>query len=418
VNDPEEGEQQLRILVVSNFYPPYHIGGYELGCRDAVEALKTRGHEVKVLTSTYGLGQSETDGQVYRWLQTHIDRDYSTAELSRKELQNGDAFKRIVEALRPEVISVWNLWQISSSFVLTAQQMGLPVCYYVFDHWFSGWGKYGNWFGWWDYIPSHPMKLLSKQLLDLLLSTIRVRTQTEVPDFRHAQFASQFLKQKALQAGKPVTQAKVIHWGVDIEHFPYRNSSESSMKRLLYVGQLVRHKGVHTAVEALKLLVEKYGYQAVEFTIVGGTIIPDYETDLKKLVRSFGLEKEIHLTGPLPRERLPSIYQEHDVMIVPSIWDEPFGITILEAMSSGLAVVGTATGGSAEILQHGFNGLVFPKKDAQTCAAQILRLLENRDLFERVRLNGRQTVEQKFRIERTMDMVEQALQEAVSSNYR
>lgn len=406
----------MRILVVSNVYPPYYIGGYELGCRDAVEALKTRGHEVKVLTSSYGLGQAESDGEVYRCLRTGLGRDTrSPVKLLLTELYNRSAFKRMAMIFRPEIVYIWNLWQISLSLVFMAQGMGFPVCYYIFDHWLSQWEKNDIWFGSWSHVPHNPVKRLIKQFLSLLINCVGVRTHAEAPDFWHVQFASQFLKQDALQAGKPVAQAKVIHWGVDIEQFPCRNPSWTSVKRLLYVGQLVYHKGVHTAIETLKLLEEKYGYQTVEFTIVGGTIIPEYEAHLRKLVRSLGLGKKIRFTGFLPRENLPSIYREHDILIVPSIWDEPFGITILEAMSSGLAVVGTATGGSAEILQHEVNGLVFPKEDAQACAAQIVRLLENRDLFERIRLNGRQTVEQKFRIERTMDMIEQALQEAVSA---
>src|SRR5215211_6131335 len=58
----------LRVVVVTNYYPPYFIGGYELGCRDVVEALKSRGHQVRVLTSTYQVDQPQTDGEVYRWL--------------------------------------------------------------------------------------------------------------------------------------------------------------------------------------------------------------------------------------------------------------------------------------------------------------------------------------------------------------
>ena len=64
----------MRILIVSNLYPPHHIGGYELGCRDVVEGLKARGHEVKVLTSTYGVGKRKCDGDVHRWLETDLLR--------------------------------------------------------------------------------------------------------------------------------------------------------------------------------------------------------------------------------------------------------------------------------------------------------------------------------------------------------
>ena len=49
----------MKILVVSNLYPPQHVGGYELGCRDVVEKLRARGHDVRVLTSTFRNGQTE-----------------------------------------------------------------------------------------------------------------------------------------------------------------------------------------------------------------------------------------------------------------------------------------------------------------------------------------------------------------------
>ena len=60
----------MRILVISNFYPPHHIGGYELGCRDVVGELRARGHDVRVLTSTYGVTGREANEGIYRWLKT------------------------------------------------------------------------------------------------------------------------------------------------------------------------------------------------------------------------------------------------------------------------------------------------------------------------------------------------------------
>jgi len=50
----------MKILVVTNLYPPQHIGGYELGCRDVVEKLCARGHNVRVLTSNFHDGRTET----------------------------------------------------------------------------------------------------------------------------------------------------------------------------------------------------------------------------------------------------------------------------------------------------------------------------------------------------------------------
>ena len=72
-------------------------------------------------------------------------------------------------------------------------------------------------------------------------------------------------------------------------------------------------------------------------------------------------------------------------------------------MSSGLAVVGTNTGGTTEILRDEVNALIFPKEDAEACATQIKRLTGDAELFSKIRLNGRQTVESQFRLEGMVD---------------
>jgi glycosyltransferase involved in cell wall biosynthesis len=232
-------------------------------------------------------------------------------------------------------------------------------------------------------------------------------------DLRGAQFASRYLKRVALESGKSIGDAKVIHWGLDVSQYPDKPASRHPHK-LLYVGQIVEHKGVHTAVEALKILIEKYGRKATTLTIAGGSVIKPEETRVRNMVRDFGLENNVRLTGLLPREELPAVYQEHDIFLFPSVWDEPFGITLLESMASGLPVVGTGTGGSAEITQHEQNALLYPKGDAEACAAQVVRLMDDPTLFERMQQNGRRTVEEKFRFETTMDSIENALGEALS----
>jgi len=141
-------------------------------------------------------------------------------------------------------------------------------------------------------------------------------------------------------------------------------------------------------------------------TIVGG---PDYENRIQRLVSSLGLEDNVRFTGLVPRDQLPSVYGEHDILLFPSVWAEPFGLAVLETMSSGLAIVGTATGGSREILKNEDNALTFPKEDVSACAEQVIRLLQDRELLERLRGNGRRTVEDHFRLDQMIDKIDVAL---------
>ncbi len=397
----------MRILVLTNFYPPYYVGGYELGCRDVVEGLRARGHEVQVLTSTYKVNKPGSRHGVYRWLRSDFESNGNRSnffKLLRKELTNKLAFKYACRSFRPDVIYAWNVTHISVSNLLTAQQMGLPVYYFVSDHWLSRWED-DLWILNTRRNPRRLHRKLAWRVLRSLLSASGLCPKGSL-DLSHTQFVSRFLKQSALKAGKPAASSEVIHWGIDVDRFS-TNEADRDPSKLLYVGQITEHKGVRTAVEALKLVRESYGCDKATLTVVGG---PDYDGEIKRLVRSIGLEGSVRFTGLIPRERLPEIYREHGTLIFPSVWDEPFSITLLEAMSSGLAVVSTITGGSAELLADGVNSLTFPKQDAEACAMQVKRLIDDPQLFNRLRQNGRRAIQSSFRLDRMIDKIEDSLE--------
>jgi glycogen(starch) synthase len=402
----------MRILVVSNLYPPYFIGGYELGCRDIVEGLRARGHEVRVLTSTYGVNQPEIDSDVYRWLEWDGWNDYGT-RLARslrviaKEAKNRSALERVMRTYRPDVVYVWNLRGVSVSLVFLAQQLGLPVCYFVSDDWLSRWESDLAYSFWFDR-RRQSLAAFTKARLRPLFSLWNLVPSGSL-DLRRVQFASEYLRKITRLAGKPVEAGEVVHWCVDTQKFRFRKQSNSS-KRLLYAGAIVPHKGVDTAIKALGVLAQSHAHGWEKLTIMGSAKVrPDYGLELQRLVRSYGLGNRVCFGQGVSREQLLQIYQEHDILLFPSVWEEPFSITLLEAMSCGLAIVATATGGTPEILKHESNALVFPKNSAAACAGHIERLLDNDELFDRIRSNGRRTVELGFRLESMIDRVERLL---------
>lgn len=404
----------MRILVVSNLYPPHHLGGYEVGCQEAVRGLIARGHEVRVLTSDYGLRRAQADGEVYRWLKLNAHTPALAKRawnLLRQEIRNQRAFRRVVREFAPDVVYLWNQSDVSVSVALWAERWGLPTCFYVFDLWLSTWRKHG-WYALW---PPAPRRLALRQAIRALrfsLKVLRVLAPA-APNLEHVHFASHYLKGATLAAGEDVAEAKVIPWGIEIEKFPFKSKAGDGA-RLLCVGQIGPHKGIHTALEALKLLVKDQGQSEVKLTIVGGSILPDYVAELRRFVTSRDLEANVAFMNHVERKNLPEIYRAHDILLFPSVVEEGLGLGILEAMASGLAVVGTASGGSAEILVHEHTGLVFPKEDAQACASQVLRLLGDSNLFERLRRNGRSMVVEHFRLETTMDRIERSLRSLVA----
>jgi glycogen synthase len=413
----DDGIKRMKVLAISNFYPPHYVGGYELGCYDVLGGLKARGHQIRVLTSTYGVGHPQSDGEVYRWLRLlpllEQRRPAVLAKTVLKELEQRRLMTGLLRKWQPDLLYVWNLAGLSLSLPPLAQSLGVPVCYFISDHWLLDWDA-ARWHDFWS-ARSSP---LLEPLLRLLVFPVGRRLgfiPARPLDLRHVQFASSFLKRSAAAAGKPVLDAEVIHWGIRLDDFPFREVRRLP-SRLLFVGQMAPHKGVRTAIEATELLVHKHGCGSVRLTIVGGNNgQAQYVEEMKRLVDSFALWEHVEFTSLLPRRDLSGVYRNHDIFIFPSVWEEPFSIAVLEAMASGLAVVGTHTGGSPEVMNDEVNSLVFPKGDAQSCATRVLRLLGDANLCESLRRAGRRTVEEKFPLGRAIDRIEEALLAAQSA---
>lgn len=222
------------------------------------------------------------------------------------------------------------------------------------------------------------------------------------------------MQQATVGSGKTLLHSTVIHHGIDPTSFDCHVKRPHGARRLLFVGRLVPDKGVHTAIEAVRILRDEFGHDMSVLDIVGTSSDEEYLKCLQRMIQDSRLVGKVRFLGFVQRANLPTIYSEHDILIFPSIWDEPFSITLLEAMSSGLAVVGTTSGGSGEIMVDEENCLVFQQENADTCARQINRLMSDRGLYDRLCVNARRTIENSFTFEAMVDKVEQLLNTAVT----
>jgi glycosyltransferase involved in cell wall biosynthesis len=375
-----------RILALSNFYPPHHVGGYELGAADLLGQLAKRGHHVEVLTSTRGVERPESSGGVHRWLELEYARNHTStahrvAYLLKRELASRRAFERACELVRPELVYAFNLRFVSISMLFAAERRGLPVHYFVSDDWLAHWQE------------------------DLWYRVTRQRRQLELS---RAEFVSEYLKRAALAAGKRVEAARVIPWGIELERYLER-SDEPNRCRILFAGQLAPHKGLHTVIDAFALVRERLAERAPRLSLAGRFLDAQYEGKIRDAVARLGLTEHVDFLGVLPRERLARTFAQHDIFAFASVWEEPFSIVLLEAMASGLATVATATGGSPELLTDRENCLVFAKEDSRACADCMLELCTNAELFERLRRAGRERVRERHRLSAMVDAIERAL---------
>ena len=411
----------MRILTISSLYPPEYVGGYELACADIMGRLHSRGHEVHVLTSKRRrkpLDLPRDDA----W--THRAFDFAPLAASqaapilarlRCEWSNNRACRYWLAALRPDVISVWDFWGLLPSLLTTLRRAGVPLTYAISSHWVLEYTSVEHrWSAFWDVARSHgPKRVLKQTLMRITGSWIDHAMPFAPPqlDLRPAFFSSCALREQYAAAGWPCADAPVIHHGVDVTLFSPRGwrSSGSSTRRLLVAGRVVREKGIHVAIEALALLRRDDRGLAPTLDIVGPQIDPAYAESLRRSVAQYGLEHVVSFHSQVPRETMPEVYRSHDILVLPSVYEEPFALTVLEAMACGLPVVGTATGGSKEVLEHGETGLVFRADDPRSLAEEVGRLLANPNLARTLADNALHRVRQDFTIEQAAARVEQFL---------
>ncbi|MEP6669616.1 MAG: glycosyltransferase family 4 protein [Chthoniobacter sp.] len=387
----------MRLLVVSNLYPPHYIGGYELGCRDVVHALRQRGHDVRVLTSTFRYpGIADEEVGVDRLLQ------YVRGNERHDKIRECRLLKDAVEDHRAEIVYFWNQAGLCYWLPTAARLLGRRLAFFLSDGDFVSW-RIGAW------LSGSAAK--SAFVRALFGETFLVRGQ---PIVRHqtCHFASQFLSNCASRVGIAVNAetSLVAHWGIDPQLFVAVARPARSPRRLLYVGQLIPQKGIHTAIAALGLLCAEPACESLTLTIVGGGQDPDYENRLREMLTPLGLSDRIHFLGKVPRTDLPGIYAQHDVLVFPSEWEEPFAITPLEAMASGLVVVGTTTGGSGELFRNRETALTFAAGDAGDCARAIRELCDDPALAESIRHRAFVEVTTRYTLVAMVDAIETGLE--------
>ena len=108
-------------------------------------------------------------------------------------------------------------------------------------------------------------------------------------------------------------------------------------------------------------------------------------------------------------DEMPQIYRENDALLFTSEWAEPFALTPLEAMASGLPVIGTTTGGSREIFRHQDNSLTYNAGNAEELGARIMELAGNPSLRQRIAEIGQAEVRSTYSLPVIVDQIEKYL---------
>lgn len=419
----------MKIAVFSNLWPPVFIGGYEVGCGQIVEELKKRGHEILVIASHdyYGCwpptpllhrGHSREDrariqdaglclmGSLRDLIRSHkllFIRQAIRTWWARR------GYRAALRRFRPDVLLVCNplgvLAPVIDDFVAHSRETGAPVWAYVSEYWVGYWPA------------AHPLASLVGQLLYSPRRMVRLAARvawrllpmvgampSPLPMIDRYLYCSEFIRSLSLPNALGIAHHQVVHWGIpnldSAPRLPSTHFDGDEPLTILYAGQIIEQKGLLVLIRALARCTNPHSL------VVIGDAETAYGQRCRNAAARLGIIDRIRFAGKKPnQEMLDLMSRSGQVLVVPSVWNEPFSIVLLEGMSVGLVVVASDNGGTGEAITDGETGFLFTGGNDQELADILNRLNADRTLCKRVGARACQFVRERFTLEHMVDQI-------------
>jgi glycosyltransferase involved in cell wall biosynthesis len=345
----------MKLMVLSPLYAPHQVGGAEKIAQILSEALSARGHECVVVTTRRETGMQESmrNGvRVHAIGLRNIYWPYGGEHLSswlkpawhlvnRYNPAMGLDVGRLLDRERPDVLHTHGLTGFSPSAWAVARARSIPVVHTLHDYslacpkasMFRGGGN------------------CSRQCHDCRLLTLPARQQSQ--SVQAVVGVSRYTLRRHLQLGyfgsSPLQ--RVIHNGLPgtVPSAPAPRPQGTRL-RLGFVGRLVQPKGIETLLRAMRALEPA----SCELVVAGRVDGQDAQR-LRELAPA-----NVTFTGFVEPDEL---YRRIDLLVVPSIWQDPLPTTAIEAMRCGVPAVVSDRGGLRDIVVDGVTGRVYPADD-------------------------------------------------------
>lgn len=390
----------MRVCFISNLYPPYTIGGAEINVQREAEDLALRGNSVSVIsTSPHG---KQSSVEIVRNVRTvrisplnlyteyeHRERPNIVKPLWHLiDLWNPHSYFLIENILRkekPDVVHINNFKGLSLSVFTVVNKLNIPTIFTAHDC--SLLCVRANLMKSSGEICTHPaMACNIYNYMQNLLVRGKINILTA---------ASQFILNKLTANGlfRDVRAVK-IPYGVELPNKIERKNYD--IIDILYVGQVSKVKGVHILIDAIKRIDSRN----FRLHIVGAGSEFEY---MKKLANS---DSRIDFRGFVSGEELAQSYQEANVVVVPSMCNEAFGIVNIEAFAYGTPVVVSDIGGLPELVEEGYNGYMFQPGDAAELSHILDGLIRNPERLRKIE-EGAFIARSKYTLKEHTDKLEE-----------
>jgi glycosyltransferase involved in cell wall biosynthesis len=208
---------------------------------------------------------------------------------------------------------------------------------------------------------------------------------------------SQEIKNFAIDHGIDEKKLRYNPLGIDINKFRPRESELikerlliNGKKVILFVGQLIKRKGIENLIKAISLLPHEIKKELKVIIIGDG----EDKTNLENLCKKLDLNGLFEFKGTIPRDEISLYYSISDIFVLTS-FSEGRPVVIYEAMASECAIIGSNIGGIAEQVKNDFNGFLVDPKNVEIIAEKIEFLLNNENIMAKMKKNSRKRIIEK-----------------------
>jgi glycosyltransferase involved in cell wall biosynthesis len=348
----------VKVLIVSGIWPP-DVGGPASHAPDVATFLCSRGHDVEVVTTA----SAPPAAQPYpvRWVSRAIPKGAIHAR---------GAVEVARRARRADVVYTTGMFGRSASGSFAARTP--YVVKLTADPAFERSRRRG--------MVGGNVDEFQRRAHGAAIGALRVARNLELRGAAHVFTPSAYLRGLALSWGVPAERVSVLpNPSPPLPELAPREELKRAFgmngATLAFAGRITAQKSLGVALEAVART------DGVQLVIAGDG---DELDPLRRRAHELGLDERVRFLGPQPRERVVELFRAADATILSSSW-ENFPHTVVEALSVGTPVLATATGGVAEVVRDGVNGLLVPAGDSAALGDAVRRYFADDQLRTRLR---------------------------------
>jgi glycosyltransferase involved in cell wall biosynthesis len=208
----------------------------------------------------------------------------------------------------------------------------------------------------------------------------------------YADFMADFLQ-------VPIAKMHVVRLGINLQGHGVQQNLNGNAKFVIgYLARICPEKGLHLLVDAFHQLTQKLGKNAIQLKVAGylGERDRRYFKNIVKQIDAWGLSDAFHYHGEVTRNEKINFLNRLHLLSVPTTYQEPKGLSVLEALANGVPVVQPRHGAFPELISSTAGGILVEPNSPSAIAEGILKLINDGQLRERLGRQGKAAVHRAF----------------------